>query len=52
MIAIDNKDSKKVLKESIAFLERQGFKNIKAHVKGYEMPKLYHKVGTSISIIS
>jgi len=50
MIAIDNKDSKKVLKESIAFLERQGFKNIKAHVKGYAMPKSYHKVGTSISV--
>jgi len=50
MIALDNLNNKEILKESITYLEKSGFENIKAEVVGYDSPKLYHKVGSDISM--
>ncbi len=50
MIALDNLNNKEILKESITYLEKSGFENIKAEAEGYGNPKSYHKVGTDISM--
>ncbi|HZW63047.1 MAG TPA: hypothetical protein VFF15_05295 [Flavobacteriaceae bacterium] len=38
------------LKDSINYLESQGFENIKADVEGFESPKSYLKKGSNITI--
>lgn len=50
MIALNDSTNKTILKESITYLEKSGFQNIKAEANGYDKPKSYHKVGTDISI--
>ncbi len=50
MIALDNTHNKTILKESITYLEKSGFQNIKAEMEGYGSPKSYNKVGTDISM--
>lgn len=50
MIALDNLNNKEILKDSITYLEKSGFKNIKAKVVGYDSPRSYHKVGSDISM--
>ena len=43
MIQVDKKENTDTLKESIAFLEKKGFENIKADMAGYDTPKSYSK---------
>ncbi len=50
MIALDDLNNKTILKESITYLEKSGFENIKAEAAGYDAPKSYLKVGSDISI--
>ncbi len=50
MIALDNLNNKEILKESISYLEKSGFENIKAKAEGYGTPKSYLKVGSDISM--
>jgi len=50
MIALDNLNNKEILKESITYLEKSGFENIKAKIAGYSTPKSYQKVGSDISM--
>jgi len=45
---INNESS--LLEDSVAYLEKRGFENIRAAVEGYESPKSYTKVGSDISI--
>lgn len=46
----DTKDNKEILKESVTYLEKSGFINIKADMVGYGTPKTYHKVGSDVSM--
>jgi len=50
MIVLDNLNNKEILKESISYLEKSGFENIKAKAEGYGTPKSYLKVGSDISM--
>jgi len=50
MITLDDIKNKSILKESVTYLEKSGFKNIKADVLGYDTPKSYLKVGTDVSM--
>ncbi|WP_203295139.1 hypothetical protein [Luteirhabdus pelagi] len=50
MVQVDKQESTAVLEESVAYLEKKGFENIKADVEGYETPKSYNKKGSDISI--
>ena len=45
-----DKTNNSLLKDSVTYLEKKGFENIKAEVDGYETPKSYLKVGSDISI--
>jgi hypothetical protein len=45
-----DKTNDSLLKDSVTYLEKKGFENIKAEVDGYETPKSYLKVGSDISI--
>ena len=50
MIAQDKIENNTFLKESLAYLEKSGYDNIKADIEGYETPKSYLKRGSDISI--
>lgn len=50
MIYLDKKENEEVLQESISYLEKKGFENIKADVEGYETPKSYYKKDSDITI--
>lgn len=51
MVHSEQKDeNKEVLIESLAYLEKKGFENIKADLNGYETPKSYHKKGSEVVI--
>jgi len=47
MITLDRIKNEAILVDSVHFLERGGYKNIKADMKGYDKPKSYHKVGST-----
>ena len=50
MIFTEKQEHTDVIKESIEYLERLGFQNIKADMDGYETPKSYKKKGSDISV--
>lgn len=50
MIQIDKEESRDLIKESVIYLEKKGFENIRADIDGYETPKSYHKKGSDIII--
>lgn len=50
MIAQDKLENQVFLKESLTYLEKLGYDNIKADAEGYETPKSYLKRGSDISI--
>lgn len=50
MIQIDKEESRDLIKESVSYLEKKGFENIRADIDGYETPKSYHKKGSDIVI--
>lgn len=43
-------ESKEFIKESVAYLEKLGFENIKAQVEGYETPKSFPKKNSDVVI--
>lgn len=46
----DNEKYTDILSDSLAYLEKIGFENIKAKAEGYETPKSYLKKGSDITI--
>ncbi|MDC7994969.1 hypothetical protein [Altibacter sp. HG106] len=50
MVKADKKENDEILLESIQYLEKKGFENIKADLEGYETPKSYNKKGSDVSI--
>jgi len=46
MITLDKLNNKEILEDSVRYLERSGYQNIKADMEGYDKPKTYHKVGS------
>lgn len=50
MTTKEKKENEEFLLESIEYLKRKGFENIRADVEGFEKPKSYHKKGSEISI--
>lgn len=52
MIALDKETIKNMdfLSEAIIYLQSKGFVNIKADMTGYETPKSYAKMGSSLTI--
>ena len=50
MIQEDKEKYSDILENSITYLEKRGFENIKADIDGYETPKSYLKAGSDISI--
>lgn len=50
MIAQDKTENEIFLKESVTYLEKLGYNNIKADVEGYETPKSYLKKGSDVVI--
>jgi hypothetical protein len=50
MVQVDKQEGTEVLEESVAYLEKRGFENIKADIDGYETPKAYHKRGSDVVI--
>ena len=50
MIKVDKQENEEFLKDTVAYLEKKGFENIKADLNGYESPKSYHKKGSDVSI--
>jgi hypothetical protein len=50
MIQVDKNESIETIKESVSYLEKKGFENIKADIEGYETPKSYQKKGSDIRV--
>lgn len=50
MIHEDKEKYQDILNDSVDYLEKRGFENIKADTDGYETPKSYLKKGSDISI--
>ncbi len=50
MVKSDRDENKKILAESVAYLENRGFEHIQADVEGYEVPKSYHKKDSDVVI--
>ena len=50
MIHEDKQKYQDILNDSVDYLEKRGFENIKADTDGYETPKSYLKKGSDISI--
>jgi len=50
MTAKEKQENEEFLLESIEYLKKKGFENIRADVEGFEKPKSYHKKGSEISI--
>lgn len=46
MLTLDRNSNLAILEESVKYLEKQGFKNIRAEINGYQIPTKYHKVGS------
>ena len=50
MIYTDKEKYSEFMKDSIDYLEKHGFENIKADIDGFESPKSYLKKGSDISV--
>ena len=50
MIQLDKKEHAKILEESIEYLEKKGFENIKADLDGYETPKSFSRQGSDLTV--
>lgn len=50
MIYSEKEKYSDLLEESINYLEKRGFEDIKADIDGYETPKSYLKKGSDVSI--
>ena len=50
MIYSDKEKYSDILNDSVTYLEKRGYENIKADTEGYETPKSFSKVGSDINI--
>lgn len=50
MIRADREENKEIIKESVSYLEKRGFEQIRANVDGYEAPKSYLKKDSDVVI--
>ncbi|NGX83005.1 hypothetical protein [Aequorivita sp. KMM 9714] len=50
MIQADREENKEIIKESVTYLEKRGFEQIRANVEGYEAPKSYLKKDSDVVI--
>ena len=50
MIQADREENKEIIKESVIYLEKRGFEQIRANVDGYEAPKSYLKKDSDVVI--
>ncbi|MAO08888.1 MAG: hypothetical protein CL596_09270 [Alteromonas sp.] len=50
MVQVDKKENEEILQDTVQYLEKRGFENIKADLEGYETPKSYNKKGSEESI--
>lgn len=50
MIKLEKTENLTVLEDTVSYLEKKGFENIKANLDGYDTPKSYHKKGSDESI--
>lgn len=50
MIQADREENKEIIKESVSYLEKRGFEQIRANVDGYEAPKSYLKKDSDVVI--
>lgn len=50
MVQIDKQENTEILMDTVTYLEKKGFENIKADLEGYESPKSYHKKGSDVTI--
>lgn len=50
MTYVDKKENKAFLKQSVEYLNKLGFEDIKTVIEGYDSPKSYHKLGTDIVV--
>jgi hypothetical protein len=50
MIYKDKEKYSDILNESVNYLEKRGYENIKADTDGYETPKSFSKVGSDVNI--
>ena len=50
MTHVDRKENKAFLKQSVEYLNKLGFEDIKTEIEGYDSPKSYHKKGTDIVV--
>lgn len=50
MIKLEKTENLTVLEDTVSYLEKKGFENIKANLEGYDTPKSYHKKGSDESI--
>ncbi|MCG2429937.1 hypothetical protein [Aequorivita xiaoshiensis] len=50
MIQADREENKEIIKESVNYLEKRGFEQIRANLEGYEAPKSYLKKDSDVVI--
>ncbi len=50
MTYTDKEKYSDILNESVDYLEKRGYENIRADTEGYETPKSFSKVGSDINI--
>lgn len=50
MVQIDKQENTEFLMDTVSYLEKKGFENIKADLEGYDSPKSYHKKGSDVTI--
>lgn len=50
MVQVDKQENTEILLDTVSYLEKKGFENIKADLEGYESPKSYHKKGSDVTI--
>lgn len=50
MTQIDREQNKVFLKQSVEYLNKSGYENIKTDIEGYDSPKSFYKKGTDIVV--
>lgn len=50
MVQVDKQENTEFLMDTVSYLEKKGFENIKADLEGYDSPKSYHKKGSDVTI--
>jgi len=50
MVQVDKQENVEMLQDTVAYLEKKGYENIKADLEGYDTPKSYHKKGSDVII--